>query len=125
MNHRPTLRSLDATHPERSAVDGLATSRGLPVGGVLDTTWSVIVTADRYLIRIEATPRAAALIFALALKARWIDPDASGGPGWYEFEYDASLDQAIKQLVDFAGDVVYHQPSFGQFALFDLEETRD
>ncbi len=81
------------------------------------------VDQGHYSIRIEATPRAAALLFALGVASRYIGPEEDSGRAWYQFEYSDPLDTAIKELVDFSGDVVYNQPAFGQLVLFDAEEV--
>ncbi len=93
--------------------------RILAHGRVLDAEYQCIVDGHQYSIRIEATPRAAALIRALGVQTRQIGPAEDGGRAWHQFAYTDALDDALKELVDFTGDTVYSQPRFGQMLLLN------
>ncbi len=93
--------------------------RILTQGRVLDAEYQCVVDSHQYFIRLEATPRATALIRALGVQARQIGPAEDGGRAWHQFTYTDALDDALKDLVDFTGDTVYSQPRFGQMLLLN------
>lgn len=91
-------------------------------GTLFNTEFGTIIDDQQYCIRIEAGPRIAALLFALGIEYRYISPEEDSGRAWYQFCYSSALDYTLKEFTDFAGDVIYGQPKFGQMTLFD-EET--
>jgi len=94
-------------------------------GRVLDAEYQCIVDDHQYFIRLEATPRAVALIRALGIQTRYVGPAEDGGRAWHQFAYTDALDDALKELIDFTGDTVYSQPKFGQMILFDQKKARN
>ena len=88
---------------------------------ILDADARTLIARDRYCLPIEATPRAAALLFALGIESRYVAPSEDSGRAWYEFEYTPAFDESLKQLVDVIGDLIFNQPGFGQLTLFDAE----
>lgn len=91
---------------------------------ILDADVRIMAQEHHYAIRLEATERAAALLFALGVAFRSIGPEEDSGRAWYEFTCSDQLSDALREVVDFIGDVVYSQPVFGQLLLFDGVEAK-
>lgn len=93
----------------------------IPRGKIFDAELQTAVESALPLARIEETPRAAALLFALGAQFRLITPSEDSGRAWYQFEHTPAVADALRQLVDFCGDMIYSAPSFTQLVLFDEE----
>ena len=91
------------------------TKRGVLLGAEFGT----VAGGQTYAIRIEATDRAAALLFAIGVEFRFVDPSEDSGRPWYQFPYSPELAESLQELADAIGDVIYNQPTFGQMTLFD------
>jgi hypothetical protein len=89
---------------------------------ILDADAQTRIENDRYYIRVAATTRVAALLFALGIRFRYIDPREDGGRAWYEFEYSTEIDEAMIDLVEFSATLREGAPSFGQIALEGFEQ---
>jgi hypothetical protein len=88
---------------------------------ILDAQVRTIVERDQYHIRIEATNRAAAFLFALGIEPCYIGPEENSGRAWWRFPYSRDVDDAMIELVEFVATLRERQPSFGQIALKGFE----
>lgn len=88
---------------------------------ILDTDICTVIAGGSYRVRIAATHRAAALLYALGIEFQHVGPEQDSGRAWFEFEYSADVDAALVGLVDMAAMLRERQPSFGQIALEGLD----
>jgi hypothetical protein len=86
-------------------------------GVIFGAEFGTIVSADVYAIRIEATDRAAYLLFALGVEFCYVGPEQDSGRAWYQFDYSDRLDAMLVALVEFAAAIREHEPNFGQLEL--------
>lgn len=88
---------------------------------LLDAEVKTLTIGETYRVRVAATRRASALLYALGVEFCHVGPEEDSGRAWFEFEYSADIDDALIALVDFAATLREAQPSFGQIALEGFE----
>ena len=86
---------------------------------LLDAQVLTKVNGNQLFVRIEANDRTQAFLFALGVQYHLINPSEDSGRAWYEFQCTPQMVDALKDLVDFIGTVVYASPTFGQLLLLE------